>query len=110
MITRAFRSIGELEALEEDLSNTIGRQGIELARLDKASSRCIPSASDSYRTPEVAEEDHRLLGQVLPVLSLSAVGSPSGSRTQLVLSAKVLQLPTKNVVALRVPVRLLHLV
>ena len=76
---RAFRSIGELESLGEDLSDTIGQQGLELARLDESSCRCVPSATGSYFIPGVTDKDRSLSERVSPVLSVGAVGLPSGS-------------------------------
>lgn len=64
--TRTSRSVGELEGLGEELSETVGCQGIELARLEDMSCHCVPSTSDSYRTPEVAEEGSLQLGQCRP--------------------------------------------
>ena len=101
---RAFCSIGELESLGDDLSQTLSRQGLELVRLEEASCRCVPSATGSYFTPVVADEDGSLSGRVSPVLSLSAVGLPSGSQTLLVSPDEILALPLKKVIALRVPV------
>ena len=49
--TRTFRSIGELESLGSDLSTTLGRQGLELVRLEESHCRCVPSDTGSYFTP-----------------------------------------------------------
>lgn len=103
--TRMARSVGELEVLGEELSETVGRQGIELARLEDMSCPCLHSSSDSYRTPEVAGEGSRLMGRVSPALSLQAVGTPLGSRTLPVSSAEVSEPPAENAIALHVPVR-----
>ena len=97
-----FCSIRELELLGEELSNTIGRQGLGLARLDESSCCCIPSVTGSYFTPEVAEEDRHQLAY-----SVGVVGSPSRSRTLLVSSDGVPEPPAENAIALHVPVSLL---
>ena len=102
--TRTARSVGELEGLGEELSETVGRQGIELARLEDVSCRCLPSSSDLYRTPEVAVEGSQQMGRVSPVFSLSAVETPSGSRTLSVSSDEVPEPPAENTIALHVPV------
>ena len=52
-----FHSIGELELLGEDLSTTLGRQGLELTRLEESRCRCVPSGLGSYFTPGIAEEE-----------------------------------------------------
>ena len=78
--TRTFRSIGELELLGADLSTTLGRQGLELVRLEESCFRCVPSDTGSYFTPGIADEGDPS-GQGSPTYSLGAVGTPSGSRT-----------------------------
>ena len=67
--TRTFRSIGELEWLGSDLSTTLGRQGLELVRLEESRCRCVPSDTGSYFTPGVVEEGS-LSGRVSPAYSI----------------------------------------
>ena len=99
--TRAFRSIGELESLGSDLSTTLGRQGLELVRLDESRCRCVPSDSGSYFTPGIVGEGSHS-GRALPTYSVGAVGTPSGSRTLSVSSDGIPEAPLENVIAIRV--------
>ena len=99
--TRTFCSIRELESLGADLSTTLGRQGLELVRLEESRCRCIPSDTGSYFTPGVVGEGS-LSGRVSPTYSVGAVGTPSGSRTLSVSSDGVPEPPSENIIVIRV--------
>ena len=99
--THVFHSIRELESLGSDLSTTLGRQGLELVRLEESRCRCVPSDTGSYFTPGIVEEGS-FSGPVSPAYSMGAVGMPSGSRTLSVLSDGVPVPPLENIIAIRV--------
>ena len=82
----------------------LGRQGLELTRLEESRCRCVPSGSGSYFTPGIAEEERSESGRRSPACPVEAVSSPSGSRTLSVSSDGVPEPPAENALALRVPV------
>ena len=100
-MTRAFRSIGELESLGSDLSTTLGQQGLELARLEESRCRCVPSDTGSYFTPSIVGEGSHS-GRASPTYFVGAVGTPSGSRTLSVSSHGIPEPHFENVIAIRV--------
>ena len=86
-----------------DLTTTLGRQGLELMRLEESRCCCVPSDPGSYFTPGIVDEGS-LSGLVSPTYSVGAVGTPSGSRTLSVSSDGIPKPPSENAIVIRVPV------